>query len=168
MVQGFLVQSAFLLEVLQQGLDFRSKSDSPVMHRIVERFDTDAVANQPKFTPARVPEGDRKHPAKALNAVDAPLFERLQDDLSIRVVGLPLVAAYPLQFSANLRVVVNLTIERDPQRAILIAHGLRSCGREIDDRQPPMSQAHPPVRRNPGTRAVRAAVGKGFGQAFQV
>jgi len=59
-----------------------------------------------------------------VDAVYAPLLERVDDHLGVGVVGLPGVTAEFLELSANLGVVVDLAVEHEPYGAIFVAHGL--------------------------------------------
>src|ERR1051326_5294429 len=47
------------------------------------------------------------------------------------------------ELRAQLMEVVNLAIEGDPDRLVFVAHGLMCGRREINDREPPVLQAHP-------------------------
>src|ERR1051326_4928542 len=66
------------------------------------------------------------------------------------------------ELRAHLMEVVNLAIEGDPDRLVFVAHGLMCGRREINDREPPVLQAHPHGARRQGkvleAGIVRAAV----------
>ena len=56
------------------------------------------------------------------------------------------------------QVVVDLSVEDDGHRAVLVEHGLIRGGRQVHDREPPEAEADAPVRRDPEALAVRAPV----------
>ncbi len=67
--------------------------------------------------------------------------------------------ALGLELAAQLGVVVDLAVEGDPDRAVLVGHGLAALRAEVDDRQPGLAQADRTVR--PDAAAVRPAVAQG-------
>ena len=69
----------------------------------------------------------------------------MYNDLGVRV-RLEAVAV-PFQFDPQLSKIINFAIISDPDRPIFIAHRLFACGREVDDAQPPMTQAESPLYR---------------------
>jgi hypothetical protein len=95
-VEGLLVDTPLLLRILQQRLDLGREHDSSVMDAVVEGLDADPVPDQPELVRACVPEGEREHPAQAVDAVDSPFLEGVQDHLGVRVMGEPVVPAYLL------------------------------------------------------------------------
>jgi len=132
--QCIFVDSSRLLRVGEQCLDLRGEGQPPMMHAVVKRLDAHAVADQPQFSRARVPQRDREHTAEALQTVYAPLLKSVQDDFSIRVVRLPGVAAECFQLVTDFRMVIYLAVKHDAQTAIFILHRLRRGFRQIDDR----------------------------------
>jgi hypothetical protein len=143
------VQRPRLLRVLQQGLDLGGEDQPAVVQAVIQRLHTDTVANQPQFLPPHIPERDRKHAAKFGNTVDAPGFERMQNDFGIRMVRPPAMPPQRLQFTPDLRMVVNLPIERHPEGFIFIGHRLSGRLAQIDDREPAMPQTDPSLRIDP-------------------
>ena len=125
---------------------------------VIEGFDADAVADQPEFSFLRVPQRDREHAPKLLEAFDAPLLKGMEDDLCIRVIGLPPMSSNFLELSTDFCVVIDLSVERDPKGTILITHRLSGSRRQIDDREAPVPQADAAVVRNPSAGSVRSAV----------
>ncbi len=85
----------------------------------------------------RVPDREREHPAQIAHAVGAVLLEVVDDRLGV-AAGLEAVAL-PLQRRPQRREVVDLAVERDDDRAVLVLHRL-VAGDEIDDRQPAVAE----------------------------
>src|ERR1700691_6083663 len=110
------------------------------MNAVIELLGTDAVANEPEAAGLRVPESHREHAAKFLQALDAPCSKGLQDHLGIGVIGFPASMPQVFQFAPDLGVVIDLAVEDDVQRAILVAHGLGSGVGEVDDGKAAMRQ----------------------------
>ena len=145
MVHRLFVDPALLLRIGEQRLDFRRERDAAVVHAVIKRLDADPIPNQPQLTLARIPQRNRKHAAEAVQALDAPLLECVEDDFRIGVIRLPRVPADGLELAADLGVVVNLAVEDDLQQTVLIAHRLVRDGRQVDDREAAMPQSHPLV-----------------------
>lgn len=136
MKKSLFIDRPLLLRVLQQGLDFRGEIDAAIVNAVIERLDAHTVANQPQFSLPIVPKGNGEHATKLVEAFDSPFFKGVQNDLGVRVIGLPDVTAYGFQLFANFGVVVDLAVEHDLQPAVFVAHGLSSRIREVDDGQP--------------------------------
>src|SRR5438309_9174592 len=75
------------------------------------------------------------------------------------MVGLPTMAASLFEFPADLGMIVDFTVEGDPQRAILVGHWLGRFFRKVNDREPAMTQTKTPIRRNVIAGTVRSAMG---------
>ncbi len=59
--------------------------------------------------------------------------------------------AVSLEFSAQLRIVVDFAVEHDDETAVAAGHRLGSTVGEVDDRKPSMPEAAMTVRGPPGT-----------------
>ena len=99
--------------------------------RIVERLLAQTVARQKQFLPARIPDCKRKHAAQMLHAVRAILLIQMHNDLGVALRREHMPARQ--QRRAQLTVVIDLAIKRNPDRAILIRQRLMAAGRKIDD-----------------------------------
>src|SRR2546430_9912720 len=55
-----------------------------VVQRVIERLYADPVADEPHLARTTIPNRDCKHAAKRVQAVDAPLFKCVDDDLRDR------------------------------------------------------------------------------------
>src|SRR5438045_4245661 len=70
----------------------------------------------------------------------APLLVTVDQDLGVGVVGREYMAGR-LKMLAELRRIVDLTIEDDPDRSVLVPHRL-CAALDIEHREPAMSQKH--------------------------
>src|ERR1700758_5329472 len=61
------------------------------------------------------------------------------------------------EFGAQLRVVVDFSVEHDDQTTVITHHRLGRAVGKIDDRKSPMTESAPSIRIPPRTAAVRAA-----------
>src|SRR5213593_2366912 len=104
-----------------------------MMDAVVQRLDADAVTNEPELAFLRVPEADREHTAKAVNAIDPPLLKCVQDHFGVGVVRSPDVPSTLLQFRSYLCMVVYLPVEHHPEAAIFVRHRLSGTLRQVDD-----------------------------------
>ena len=86
---------------------------------IVERLDADAIAREQQRAAAAVPERDAEHAAQVRERVLAPLLVGVDDGLGVGV-GVERVAVGD-ELGAQLAVVVDLAVEDDPDRAVLVA-----------------------------------------------
>ena len=67
------------------------------------------------------------------------------------------------EIAAQLREIVDLAVEHEPQRAVLVGHGHPAAGRQVDDRKTAASK--PDALANPGIPIVRATMMEGRGHA---
>src|SRR5258708_2186519 len=105
-----------------------------MVNAVVQRFDSYAVTNQPELTLFGVPQSNGKHAAKLVNTVDTPFLKRMKDHFGIRMICLPAVSTPTFQLRTNFAVLVNLTVENHPYRAVLVAHWLHGSFRQVNDR----------------------------------
>ena len=66
--------------------------------------------------------------------------------------------ALALEFGAQRTVVVDLAVEDDLHRAVLVRHRLPPLGPQVDDREPPVRERNHAVVRRPGRAVIRPAV----------
>ena len=158
MEERLLVDGALLARVGQQRLDLRGERDAVIVDGVVERLDADAVADQPERLLASVPDGDGEHAPEAMQAVDAPLLEGVEDDLRIGVVRGPGVTPERFELRADLGVVVDLAVEDDAQAAVLVGHGLVRRVAQVDDGEPSEPEADARILVHPEPWAIRTPV----------
>ena len=72
----------------------------------------------------------------------APLFVGVNDGLGVGARAVAMAGGFELR--PDVGVVVDLAVEDDPDRAVLVRHRLMA-GRQIDDAQPPVAERRPIV-----------------------
>jgi hypothetical protein len=82
---------------------------------------------------ARIPEREREHPAQESNHLDPVLLVEMDERLGV-AVGAEAVPTCA-QLGAQLDIIVNLAIEDDVDRSILVRNRLMAAG-QIDNAQP--------------------------------
>ena len=135
----FVIDVATDARVLQQGIELGTEDQLSVELGVQQRLLSHAIARQEKRFGAFIPNRKRKHPAQVLWTIGSPLVVGVNDSFSI-AVGIELVAEL-FEFFAQLAIVVDLAVENNPCRAVLIMNRLLSV-REIDDREPSHRQSH--------------------------
>ena len=126
--------------VRQNGLELGAEQQGAVIEkRVVQGFDAQSVTRHEEGLLLAVPQGEGEHAAKALDAVDSPRFPGVHDDLGV-ALGVKHVAQR-LQFRNELLVVVDFAIKDHHDRAVFVEQRLLA-GRDVNDRQAPMAQAH--------------------------
>src|SRR5262249_54749865 len=96
---------------------------------------------------AAIPDGNRKHPAQAVQYVLAPGQIALQDDFGIAATTKDVPLA--LKLCAQLQKVVNLSIKCKPNLAIGTAHWLVALGRQVDNGEARKAKPGPTVGPDP-------------------
>ena len=123
---------------LEDGFDLRAEHQTIADDRPVERLDPEPVARQQQSPPRPVPDRKREHAAEPLEGAISPLLVGVEDRFS---VAARLVAVSGrLEESPDLRVVVDLAVENDPDAVVLVGQRLLTRG-EIDDAETAMGQA---------------------------
>src|SRR5262249_13041449 len=113
------------------------------------------------------PDREREHSTQTLNELLALLFVEVDEALGVRLRAERV--ALRLEVRAQLVEVVDLAVERDPERAVLVRERLTARGREVDDRETSMPErggaedldpfaVGPPVRECAGHGADGALV----------
>ena len=126
--------------MLEQRLDLRPECEDAGPRRVVQRLLAHAVAGEQQAPSRPVPDREREHPVQPIEAGFAVLRVEVNDDLGVR--GASEVDAARDELGAELAVVVDLAVERDPDRAVRAHHRLRGGFREIDDAKPRVAEAH--------------------------
>ena len=140
-----------------QRLDLRGEAQHAPRFSEIERPDAEGVAGGEQAAPRLVPDGEGEHAAKPRDHLGPIAGIEQQQHLGIggRATG----DALRGQLGAQLAIVQDLAIEDDPIGAIIVAHRLVGLGPRVDDRQPPVGEADPAVRRHPEAGRVGAATG---------
>ena len=101
-----------------------------------------------------IPDSEREHAAKVLDAVLAILLVEMNDGFGV-ALGAIVMAARDQALAQN-AVVVDLAVENDPKCAVFVAERL-VAGRKIDDAEAAHAQTYPLVDEHPVI--VRTPVG---------
>ena len=112
------------------------------------------VAGNEERPGVAVPDGESEHAAQVLNAILAILFKQVDDGFGVTVGGVAVAARD--QLLAQGKMVVDLSVKDDVERAVFIGDWLMAAG-HIDDAE----AAHADASRAIGieTFVVRSAVG---------
>ena len=124
----------------EQRLQLGAEEEPPIVqHRVVERLLAEPVARQEHRALRLIPEREGEHPVEVPNAILAPLLPGVDDDFGVaaRAEGV----AERLQLVDQLGEIVDLAVERDAHRAVLVEQRLSPERRKIDDREPAMAEA---------------------------
>ena len=88
---------------------------------------------------AFIVNGESEHAAQAAEqTVDAPLLKAVQEHFGI-ARGDELVRR---KLAGEFGIVVDFAVVGDPNAAVFVGHGLMAGGREIDDREAPVTEDH--------------------------
>ena len=122
----------------QERLQLGTKEQGSIVEEgVVQRLYAKPVACHEERLPVTVPQRKGEHASKALDAVDAPRLPRVDDDF--RVTAGAKHMPERLQLGHQLPVVVNLAVEDDDHRSVLVEKRLLATG-DVDDRQPAVAQ----------------------------
>ena len=144
---------------LQKALDLTAIDQAVPHHAIVQRLDAKEVARQKQALLLCVPDGKRKHPAQMVEHLGAPFLKAVHDRLRIGV-RIELMTRGDQLFSQVL-IIINLAVEGDHQRAVLIVNRLVAGRRDVDNRQPP--EPHGDAVSHVHAVRIRPAVGDDVG-----
>ena len=120
------------LRVAHERAHLRGEREGAVAMRVEQRLLAEAVARDQQAPAAAVPEREGEHAVQVLHAVDPVLLVEVHDHLRV-ALGREAVAG-PLEPVAQLAVVVDLAVEDDHDRAVLVGDRL-VAGREVDHAQ---------------------------------
>src|ERR1700686_2814831 len=95
------------------------------------------------MTAMAVPDSKSPLSIQVLDAVFSFFLVEMENNLCIRRRGEPV--SLTKQLLPEFQIVEYLAVERDPQRTILVAHGLLAACK-IDDAQPGMRQTYAVIR----------------------
>jgi hypothetical protein len=107
-------------------------------HNVIKRLDPEPIASEKECLPVPVPDRKRKHAVEPADALLAPLFPRVDDDLGIAASAERVPERD--QLLHQLVKIVDLTVVGDDDGFVFVVKRLMAA-REIDDRQPPMAES---------------------------
>ena len=157
------VQVARDLVQLEQRLELGSEDESTSHVGVIQRLDPQAVSGQEQQAATLVPQREGEHAAELLHATRAVFLVEMGDRLGIggRVEGV----AAGLELRPQLLEVVDLAVEHDPDRAVLVPDGLPP-GLEVDD--PEAAHAEADARAEVEAVLVRATMRDGRAHGAQL
>ena len=124
--------------------------------RVIERLLAAPVPRQHELSGSLIVERESEHAVEPSEHVSTPALPTMDNHLCIRV-GLEHVA-HPGELAADGGEVADLTVEADPNRAVLVGHGHMPLRAEVLYGEPPAAQRGAPVARHPFTGIVRPPV----------
>src|SRR4029078_2371600 len=130
-VQCLSIQPSRDRFVFEDRFYLGGKDQAFAIEVVRERFDANAVADQPTPTTIPVPQSKREHTTELMKRFQAPFFISINDRFSITVAAE--LVAFRLEQWAHLRVVVNLAVVHQSDRAIAVAHGLIAVVAQVQD-----------------------------------
>ena len=114
---------------------------------VVERLLAGPVAGQEQGPRARVPDRQREHAVQRVDQLGAALLPQVDQDLGVAPAAQPVPAGQqPLAQGLE---VVDLPVEGDPHRAVLVGQRLGGRRREVDHAQPAVPQRGRPLDLDP-------------------
>src|SRR5687767_2793889 len=145
----------------KDGFDLGTKDERLGSERVIQRLDTDVIANQRQRSLAIIPNGEGKHAVETADSFLAPLSEHSQQDFGVTICFEPVSARSKL--FAQFAVVINLAVESENVTAVRRKHWLVAGGSRINDRETAMAEAGAPAGiinrvRNPHAMVVATAV----------
>ena len=122
---------------------------------VIERLDSQTVAGKKQLASNAVPQGNREHAVQALDRPIAVFLVQMENRLGVG----PSAVAVATRFEpgAQVRMVVDFSVEHAPDIAVLGCHGLPSAG-DVDDRKPTMAESDGAF--HPIAGAIRPAMGE--------
>ena len=110
----------------------------------IKGFDAKAVARKNDAPAISLPDREREHAVKALDAARAPLFICFEDDFGV-ALGKEAIAFFP-QFAAQLAKIIDAAVERDREPKFAVDHRLVGRRFRVENAKTPMSQANTILR----------------------
>ena len=141
----------------EDRLRLRGEEQQVAGPRVQQRLDAEPVTGEQQPRAPRVPHAEREHPVEVREQrrrVAVAFLVAVHQHLGVGL-GAETVAAAQ-QRLAQVEVVVDLSVEREPDALVLVRHWLPAGLRQIDDRQPSMAQRARAA--GPVTEVVGAAV----------
>ena len=117
--------------MLQQRFDLGSENYLTLGDTIVQRLFTHPVAGEKQGIVSAIPEGEGEHAVERVQATRAALFIEMHDHFRVRMGAKPV--AFVFKLLSQLLVVVNLTVEADPDGFVFVGHRLLAGGGKVDD-----------------------------------
>src|ERR1035437_8944355 len=122
LAQAPRVQLAGTGRMLQQSLDLGTEQELRRRLPVIQRLLAQAIARQEQRLAARIPNRRGEHAVKLFDALRPRLLIEVQEGLDVAVRAETVASL--LQAPAQILVIIDLAIADEPERAILVRHGL--------------------------------------------
>ena len=132
-VEGLVIEVARDLGIAQQGAQLGGKGDRAAQVGVEQGLLADTIARQDEPTAGGIPDRHGEHAMQTPDAPRALVLVEVHDDLGVAAGGERMARAD--EPPAQLRVVVDLPVEHDRDRAVLVEDRLVS-GLKVDHPQP--------------------------------
>ncbi len=137
-VDGQRVGPAGNVGPLENRLDLAREDESVARVPKVQRLDAEPVPRQKQRALRLIVDGEGEHAVETLQAPLAPLLVRLQNDLGVGAGAKRVTEA--AEVGGQFKVVIDLTVVDNLQPAVGRGHRLAPGRRQVDDRQPTVTQ----------------------------
>ncbi len=121
----------------QHRAQFGAETHGAVIDTKIDELDARRVTGNHQALASIIPDGETEHPVESIQYLGAPLFIAVNDDLGIRARAKDV--SERLELASKLVEIVDLTVENDPDRFLLIRHRLMSAC-NIDNRKAAKSE----------------------------
>src|ERR1019366_7074829 len=137
--QSAPIEFRFHAGIRENRLDLRSEKEGFAVPAVVEGLDSKAVPRRKNHALTAIPNHEGEHATQVLHAVTAILLIQVDDGFRVaaRAVGM----APSLQPDSQLCMVINLTVEYDPDVLIFVGQRLMTT-LDVDDAETPHGQAN--------------------------
>jgi hypothetical protein len=102
-----------------------------------ERLDSESVSAEKEPPPGFIPDGDGEHAVDLTERIDPLVFIEVQYHLGVSPGAKAMAPSDELPPQGL--VVVNFSVEDNPDAPILVGHGLSAVRREVDYAQAPVA-----------------------------
>src|SRR5437899_751367 len=106
-------------------------------------LDAESIARDKELLIARIPDSERKHAAQFIDAVLAEVFVEMDNRFCVTVR--PEFVALRLQAVTEFGKIINLAVEHDPDRVVLVGHRLAAAF-HVENAQATMRQPDAAVK----------------------
>src|SRR5262245_39726184 len=140
----------------EYGFDLGGEYQSSIGNGVIKRFDSHAIPDKDQLSPAGVPQPDGEESFEFVDEIEAALFVEMKDCFGVGS-GPVRVAEFEQALAQGL-MVVDFTVECDPDPSVLVGHWIAARLGQVDDGEPPMAEAEPAVTSDIDTGIVRPPV----------
>ena len=122
----------------RQRLQFGGEQKSLIEHGVIEQLHAKMIAREKQPLLNRIPDGKGKNTMQPIKACG--LITDIKCQQHFGITAGPQSDTGPLQLIPQAAIIINLTVETDGVAAVGRRHGLMRSVRQIDNRQPRVTQ----------------------------